>query len=58
MIVHQAAVKALSANASDNIPHMLNEVGKMEEASLLVLSNLEKMAHSAEANADLLCQSH
>ncbi len=57
MIVHQAAVKALTAYANTETNTMLNEVGKMEEASLFVLSNLEKMAHSAETNADLLCQS-
>ncbi len=58
MIVHQSAVKALKAFTNSEPNAMLNEVGKMEEASLLVLSNLEKMAHSAETNADLLCQSH
>jgi hypothetical protein len=51
-------VKALTAFTYSEPNAMLNEVGKMEEASLLVLSNLEKMAHSAETNADLLCQSH
>jgi hypothetical protein len=58
IIVHEAAISALRLiNEADNA-NLLKEVGRMEDASLLVLANLEKMAVSAEANADLLCQSH
>lgn len=57
-IVHQAAIDALTANANSNSQTMLKELGKMEEASLQVLANLEKMAQSAESNATLLCQKH
>ncbi|WP_446812276.1 methyl-accepting chemotaxis protein (plasmid) [Methylomonas sp. 2BW1-5-20] len=57
-IVHQSAVSALKAYANNETHAMLNDVGRMEDASLQVLANLEKMAHSAEANADLLCHSH
>lgn len=58
MAVHQSAINALNAYAANQMATMLIEVGKMEQASLQVLDNLEKMAHSAEANADLLCHSH
>lgn len=57
MAVHQAAVKALNAYANQECAEMIDEVGKMEEASIAVLAGLEKMAHSAEHNADLLCKS-
>lgn len=58
MIVHQSAIQALTAYAGGRNDVMLNEVGKMEEASLEVLSNLEKMAQSGETDTDLLCQGH
>lgn len=58
VIVHHSAVRAISAFANQDFQSMLNEVGKMEQASLQVLDNLEKMAHGAEMNADLLCQAH
>lgn len=58
MEIHQAANNALTAHANSNMVDMLREIGKMEDASQQVLSNLEKMAKSAEADADLLCQAH
>ena len=54
-VVHQTAINALTAFASGDANAMLREIGKMEDASSQVLINLEKMAKSAEANADLLC---
>lgn len=56
--VHQAAVNVLNAHKSGDYSITIKELGKMEEASLQVLFNLEKMAKSAEENADLLCQAH
>ena len=54
-IIHQAAIHAIEAFTSGDPSTMLREIGKMEAASSQVLTNLEKMAKSAEANADLLC---
>lgn len=54
--VHASAINALKAHAAGEVETMLREVGNMEEASMQVLSNLEKMAHSAESNSNLLCQ--
>jgi hypothetical protein len=54
-IVHQSAIAALAAHAEGNVDVMLRNVGKMEEASLNVLGNLEKMAESGELSPDLLC---
>lgn len=56
--VHEAALKALDAHARHDIPEMLAQIGGMEAASLRVQENLEKMARSAELDANLLCQSH
>ncbi|MGD0962114.1 MAG: methyl-accepting chemotaxis protein [Methylomonas sp.] len=55
-LVHQSATKVINAYTDRDSAIMLKEAGKMEEASLQVLSNLEKMAKSAESNADLLHQ--
>jgi hypothetical protein len=57
IIVHQSAIKALQAYSADDVTTMLQETGKMEQASLQVLANLELMASNAESNADLLCHS-
>jgi len=54
--VHRSAISALNANAGGDMRTVLDELGRMESASLDVLANLEKMAHSAEQNANLLCQ--
>ena len=54
--VHQSAISALNANVAGDTRTVLDELGRMERASLEVLSNLEKMARSAEQNANLLCQ--
>ena len=54
--VHQAAIEALIANANGNNPSMLNQLGKMEEASLQVLAGLEKMSQAADSKATFLCQ--
>jgi hypothetical protein len=56
--VHQAAKEALLAHADGNSPSMLNQLGRMEDASLQVLASLEKMAHTADSKATLLCQRH
>lgn len=56
--VHQAAIAALKANANGDDSTVLAEAQRMEAASMLVLDNLEKMALSAESNANLLCQAH
>jgi len=56
--VHQSAINALTAYERGETERMLIEVGNMEEASLLVLASLEKMAHAAEENPTILCQSH
>lgn len=58
ILVHKSAINALTAFANADNDKLLVEVGKMEDASLMVLTNLEKMAHSAEKDADLLCQSN
>jgi hypothetical protein len=56
--VHQAAKEALLAHADGNSPSMLNQLGRMEEASLQVLASLEKMSQTADSKATLLCQRH
>ena len=56
--VHQAAMEALIAHADGNSSSMLNQLGRMEDASLQVLASLEKMAHTADSKATLLCQRH
>ena len=56
--VHQAAMEALIAHADSNSSSMLNQLGRMEDASLQVLASLEKMAHTADSKATLLCQRH
>lgn len=53
--VHKAAISALNAYASNDTYSILSSLSEMEEASLQVLTNLEKMAESGEQNADLLC---
>ncbi len=54
--VHRSAISAINAHASGDWQNIQIEIGRMEIASLSVLANLEKMAHSAEINAELLCQ--
>ncbi|WP_305891743.1 methyl-accepting chemotaxis protein [Methylomonas rivi] len=56
--VHESALSALKAHAETDTDAMLTHIGNMEEASLLVLANLEKMAQSAEKNPNILCQAH
>ncbi len=58
MQMHRAANNALIAHANQNSAEMQEAIGEMEASSHLVLSNQEKMAKSAEADADLLCQAH
>jgi len=57
-MVHESALATLKANEANDIQSMLNNIGKMESASLEVLANLEKMALSAEQRPDILCQAH
>ncbi|MDD2737814.1 MAG: methyl-accepting chemotaxis protein [Methylomonas lenta] len=56
--IHESAIGALKAYSQNDTEVMLKQIGSMEEASLLVLASLEKMAQSAEENPDILCQSH
>ena len=58
MQMHRAANNALVAHANQNMAEMQEAIGQMEASSHQVLSNLERMAKSAEADADLLCQAH
>lgn len=53
--VHQSAIEALTAYADGRTDMLLNSLAKMEEASLRVLANLEKMAESGEASPAILC---
>jgi archaellum component FlaC len=53
--VHQAALDAIAAHQRGDVDAMLSAIEQMEQASLQVLGNLEKMAESGEANSDLLC---
>jgi hypothetical protein len=55
--VHQSAISALKAYDQGDTNNMLKEVGNMEEASLVVLSNLEKMAHAVEESSIAFCKS-
>jgi Methyl-accepting chemotaxis protein (MCP) signalling domain/Chemoreceptor zinc-binding domain len=54
-IVHQSAQAALQAHQNRELQTMINEIGTMENASLQVLANLEKMAFSAEGDDSVLC---
>nr|WP_232322158.1 CZB domain-containing protein [Methylomonas lenta] len=56
--IHESAIGALKAYEKNDTVAMLKQIGSMEEASLLVLANLEKMVRSAEENPSILCQSH
>lgn len=58
MEVHNAAIGALEAYARKDVETMLREVARMEEASLSVIANLEKMEQTADNNADILCTAH
>jgi hypothetical protein len=53
--VHQSAIAALNAYTEGDIDSMLANIERMENASLKVLANLERMAESGEQNSDLLC---
>lgn len=55
--VHSYGKDAVTAFHEGNIPRAIESVKEMEDASMLVLDNLEQMASSAEANSDLLCSS-
>lgn len=58
MSVHDAAISALKAHAQADTRTMLEQIGRMEQASLAVLDNLERMALNAEENPTILCQAH
>ena len=58
ILVHEAAISALQAYAQADTRAMLEQIGRMEQASLTVLDNLEKMARNAEENPKILCQAH
>lgn len=55
MKVHNAAISAIRSHTNGNVIQAIEEVGKMEAASLLVLAALEQMAASGEADSQLLC---
>jgi methyl-accepting chemotaxis protein len=48
MTVHLAAINALTAHFNGQAEAMMDQIGKMEDASLAVLSCLEKLAQSSE----------
>ncbi len=54
-VVHSAGVAAIEAFYAGDRDGALAQLRKMEEASMDVLANLERMAASGEANSDILC---
>ena len=55
--VHQAGIDALRAHAARDSVRMLDGMSRMENASIMVLQGLERMAKSGEENSSLLCSS-
>ncbi|MEO1765865.1 methyl-accepting chemotaxis protein [Thiobacter aerophilum] len=56
--VHSAGVAALEAFYAGDKTAALSHLQKMENASLDVLANLERMAASGEADSSILCVNH
>lgn len=56
--VHQHGKEALDAYYAGNIPTCLQQLGKMENASIGVLSSLEILATTGETDNSILCTSH
>jgi methyl-accepting chemotaxis protein len=54
--VHSCAIEAIKAKKEDNYERVLEMVEDMENASLEVINNLEKMAVNGEFDSNLLCQ--
>ncbi len=54
--VHDHGVKAIEAFHENRMNDAIDHLHKMEEASLGVIANLERMAHSGEEDAKLLCR--
>ena len=55
--VHKAGREALEALAKGDLLSGSDSIGRMEDASLLVVESLERLAAEGEANPLLLCQS-
>ncbi|WP_373280372.1 CZB domain-containing protein [Iodobacter fluviatilis] len=55
MKVHSAALSALRSYFSGDSQRAIEAVAEMEAASLLVLSNLEKMSINGEKDSETLC---
>lgn len=54
-LVHEQGAAALAAFYAKDTPSTLAALTSMEQASMSVMANLEKMVSSAEANPALLC---
>lgn len=52
--VHESVQKALKAFLSQNSPEVIEQISRMEEASLVVLELLEKISVAGEMNPSLL----
>jgi len=53
--VHDYGIQSLEKLSNNDISNALSSLTQMEEASISVLDNLEKMALSGESNKSLLC---
>lgn len=53
--VHSYALDALKAHFEGNLSKVVENVTNMEQASIKVLENLEKMAQSGEGDPSMLC---
>lgn len=56
--VHKHGVQAVELFWQGRPADALGEIGAMEDASMRVLQELDRMALSGEASPDLLCESH
>ncbi len=55
-IVHEQGVKALQAFYAQDKALTLSALAKMEQASIDVVNNLEKMVTAAEQNPEIICE--
>jgi DNA repair exonuclease SbcCD ATPase subunit len=53
--VHKYGKQALLSHENGNKKQSIDNIALMEEASMQVISNLEKLALAGESNADMLC---
>jgi hypothetical protein len=56
--VHRFGREALTAHHSGQFDASVDAVARMEQASMEVLSNLERMAINGETSPDILCMDH